>query len=83
MQFEYKEGHSTIICSLIYKDVISYYPDSEGVLYSYLLDVCKEFDRVHFGMLFDIYLRQEIYIMWDRIKSEYFCTSNGVNRGGG
>ena len=29
MQFGYKEGHSTALYSLIYKEAISYYLDSE------------------------------------------------------
>ena len=98
MQNRYNEGHSIIPCCLIYKEVISYYIDSEGILYSCLLDASKAFGRVHFGklfelllkntisifiirLIFDSYLRQEIFIMCDGIKSEYCCFSNGVKQG--
>ena len=47
MQFGYKEVHSTTLYRLIYKEVISYYVDTEGVLYSCLLDASKAFERVH------------------------------------
>ena len=44
------------MCSLLYKEVISYHLDSEGVLYSCLLDASEVFDRVHFGKLYELLL---------------------------
>ncbi len=52
MQFGFKEGHSTTMCSLIYQEVISHYLDCKGDVYSCLLDASKAFDRVHYGILF-------------------------------
>ena len=53
-----RNGHSTTLC--IYKEVIRYYLDSAGVLYSCLLDASKAFDIVHVGKLFELLLKKNI-----------------------
>ena len=47
MQFGYKQGHSTTLCTLIYKEVAHHYLNSGSNVYSCLLDASKAFDRVH------------------------------------
>ena len=34
MQFGYKEGHSTTLCTLIYKEVIDHYINNDSIVYS-------------------------------------------------
>ena len=47
-----------------------------GILFELLLK--KTCSRFIIRLIFDSYLRQEICIMWDGIKSEYVCSLNGV-----
>ena len=56
MQFGYKKGHSTTMCTLIYKEIINQYINNGSNVYSCLLDASKAFDRVHYGKLFRILL---------------------------
>ena len=97
MQFGYKEGHSTTLCTLIYKEVIDHYINNDSTVYS-CLDASKAFDRAH-GKLFSIllsknipkivvrlyfysYMRQKACVSWDHIKTSYVSMSNGVKQGG-
>ena len=54
MQFGYKKGHSTTMCTLIYKEINNQYINNGSDMYSCLLDTSKAFDRVHYGKLFRI-----------------------------
>ena len=54
MQFGNTKGHSTTICTLIYKEIINLYINNGSDVYSCLLDASKAFDRVHHGKLFRI-----------------------------
>ena len=38
MQFGYKKGHSTTLCTLVYREVISHYFNNNTSVYSCLLD---------------------------------------------
>ena len=60
MQFGFKQGHSTTLCSLIYKEVVNHYLNGGSNVYSCLLDASKAFDRVHYGTLFRLLLKKEI-----------------------
>ena len=56
MQFGYKQGHSTTLCTLIYKEVVHHYLNSGSNVYSCLSDASKAFDRGHNGTLFKVLL---------------------------
>ena len=60
MQFGFKSGHSTTMCSLVYRELIDYYVNGKGNVYSCLLDASKAFDRVHYGTLFRILIEKQI-----------------------
>ena len=60
MQFGFKQKHSTVICSLIYKEVISNYIQNGSNVYSCLLDASKAFDRIHYGKLFNHLLERGV-----------------------
>lgn len=60
MQFGFKQNHSTVLCSLVYKEVISHYLHSGSNVYSCLLDASKAFDRIHFGKLFRLLLERQV-----------------------
>ena len=56
MQFGYKKGHSTTVCTLIYKEIINQYINNGSDVYSCLLDASKAFDCVYYGKRFKILL---------------------------
>ena len=63
MQFGYKKGHSTTMCTLIYKEIINQYINNGSDVYSCLLDASKAFDRVHYRKLFRILLSKKLPIL--------------------
>ena len=67
MQFGYKKGHSTTICTLLYKEIINQYINNGSDVYSCLLDASKAFDRLHYGKLFRILLAKKLPILIIRL----------------
>ena len=63
MQLCYKKGHSTTMCTLIYKEIINQYINNGSDVYSCLLDTSKAFDRLHYRKLFRILLSKKIPIL--------------------
>ncbi len=51
-QFGYKQQHSTIQCTWVANETISYYNSMKSDVYCCLLDCTKAFDRVSFKTLF-------------------------------
>ena len=51
LQFAYKDGHSTTLCTSVMKEVISYYRSQGTAVYCALLDASKAFDRVRFDQM--------------------------------
>ena len=62
MQFGFKRGHSTVMCSLIFKEIVHYYIiiHHGSNVYSCLIDASKAFDRVHYGTLFRLLLKNDV-----------------------
>ena len=60
MQFGFKSGHSTVMCSLIFKEIVDHYLHHGSNVYSCLLDASKAFDRVHYGTLFRLLLKKDV-----------------------
>jgi len=52
LQFAFKEGMSTSMCTLILKEVVTYYRTMKSNVYSCFLDATKAFDRIRFDRLF-------------------------------
>ena len=60
MDFGFKQRHSTVICSLLYHEVINHYLCNGSNVYGCLLDASKVFDRVHSGTMFSILLNKNV-----------------------
>ena len=58
MQFGFKRGHSTVMCSLIFKEIVDHCLHHGSNVYSCLLDASKAFDRVHYDTLFRLSLEK-------------------------
>ena len=60
MQFDFKQGQSTTLCSLIYKEVVNHYLNGDSNVYCSDLDASKAFDMVYCGALFKLLLKKKI-----------------------
>ena len=67
MQFGFKQNHSTVLCSLMYKEVVSNYFQNGSNVYSCVLDASKAFDRIHFGKLFAILIERNVPLYFIRL----------------
>ena len=52
LQFGFKDGLSTTMCTFMVKETISYYVNNGSNVHVLLLDASKAFDRVNYCMLF-------------------------------
>ena len=48
LQFGFKKGHSTTMCSLVVKETIEYYNAHRSTVNCTMLDATKAFDRVQY-----------------------------------
>jgi hypothetical protein len=54
LQFAFKDGNSTSMCTYLVKEIANYYNNRGSDVFMCLLDATKAFDRIHFGTLFEI-----------------------------
>ena len=52
LQFGFKKGLSTSMCTMVIKETIAYYTSNESNVYCVMLDATKAFDRVNYAKLF-------------------------------
>ena len=52
LQFGFKDGLSTTMCTFMVKETISYYVNNGSTVHVLLLDASKAFDRVNYCMFF-------------------------------
>ena len=67
MQFGFKQNHSTVLCSLIYREVVSNYLQNGSNVNSCLLDASNAFDRIHFGKLVYILIKRNAHFCFIRL----------------
>ena len=60
MQFAFKKGHSTSMCSLMVKETVNYYFNNQSEVYSCCVDLTKAFDRVKHDNLFKVLIERKI-----------------------
>ena len=60
MQFGFKAKHSTVLCSVIYKELIDNDNRNCSNVYSCLLDASKAFDKIYYGKLFNVLLKKGV-----------------------
>ena len=77
-QFGYKEETSTNNCTLVLKDVISYFKNRGSDVYVCLLDASKAFDKIDHFILFKKLLKRKIPILTLKLLLNQY--KNQVNR---
>ncbi len=60
IQFAFKNKHSTVMCSLVVKEVMHYYVNNKSDVYSCCVDATKAFDREKHDKLFDLHIGRKI-----------------------
>jgi len=60
LQFAFKAGHSTAMCSYAVKEVVKYYMDRGSTVYACFLDATKAFDRVQFDKMFNVLIDNNV-----------------------
>ena len=60
LQFGFESGHSTTMCSVIHKEIITYYMNRDTNVFCCYVDATKAFDRVHIGIMFKLLLSRKI-----------------------
>ena len=54
MQYAFKKDHSTVMCTLVLKEVIRYYLNNNSEVYTCFIDATKVFDCLRYDQLFQI-----------------------------
>lgn len=62
LQFGFRPGLSTTMCSFVLEEVVDYYSQLNSPVYVTLLDASRAFDRVNFVKLFKLLLDRKICI---------------------
>ena len=60
LQFGYKKGISTTMCTTVLRETVSYYTTKGTSVYGLMLDATKAFDRVNYCKLFKILLFRDV-----------------------
>ena len=60
LQFGFKAKRSTTMCSMVLKEVISYYVNNGSSVFCVFLDATKAFDKVQYCSLFDKLLTRNV-----------------------
>ncbi len=76
LQFAFKEGHSTVLCTTALKETVEYFKKGGSNVYACLLDASKAFDRVHYGKLFRMLLDREIPAVVIRLLLDCYTRQN-------
>lgn len=67
LQFGFKPGLSTIMCTAVYMETVNYYTYRNTDVYSCLLDASSAFDKVHYGKLFKLLIKRKLPMLIVRL----------------
>ena len=69
LQFAFKKGHSTSMCTYALKEVVSYHRNRKGQVYCAMLDASKAFDGVIYEKLFELLINRGLPVPMLRLLS--------------
>lgn len=80
LQFGFRRGHSTVMCTAMYKETVQRYVTRKSTVYSVLLDASKAFDKVQYGALFKLLIKRNlppvvIRLLFDSYTRQNACVS--------
>jgi len=78
LQFGFKAGHSTDMCSMVLKETLAYYVVDGGSTFCTFLDATKAFDRIDYCKLFRELLRRDLPALYVRLLCNLY--TNNVAR---
>ena len=82
LQYAFKKQHSTNMCTLMLKDVVSYHLYRNTNVYSCFIDASKAFDRVKYDKLFETLINRGvpytvIRLLMEQYTHQKICTKWG------
>lgn len=83
LQYAFKEGHSTSMCSVVLKEVVGQYVSRWSNVFACLLDASKAFDLVQYGKLFRLLIKLNLppavirLLLDSYMRHTMCCTWNG------
>jgi hypothetical protein len=60
LQFGFKAKHSTAMCTMVLREIISSYVSEQSAVYCTFLDASKAFDKINYCRLFELLMRRHI-----------------------
>ena len=60
LQFGLKNNHSTVLCTSVLLETVSYFTQINSDVYACMLDASKAFDRLHYGKLLKLLLHRKM-----------------------
>ena len=76
LQFGFKQGHSTTLCTAVYLETVNYYVNRNSDVFSCLLDASKAFDKVHYGKLFQLLVKRDVPYIVIRLLFDSYTRQN-------
>jgi hypothetical protein len=76
LQFGFKKGHSTTMCTQLLKETVAYYTSNNSSVYCVMLDASKAFDRVSYAKLFIKLLNRNISPIVIRLLMALYCNQS-------
>ena len=67
LQFAFKEGHGTNMCTSVVKEIIAHYKARGSPVYACFVDASKAFDKINLGKLFTILIKRDISAIFIRL----------------
>ena len=72
LQFGFKKGHCTQMCTMVLKETISYYVNHNNTTFCTFLDATKAFDRVQYCKLFNILSKRKLPVCIIRLLINFY-----------
>ncbi len=60
MQYAFKKDHSTVMYTMVLKEVINYYLNNKSDVYTCFIDTTKAFDHIRYDKLFQILIKRGV-----------------------